>query len=173
MPDPRVQTTSSGSSIVHLQQVYRGIPVFAMARAVVFSRDQTPQTIVGDNVDFAEEPGLTPAIDVKQAILCASEYINANQVTKTTDGWGVTRTQRRINTSKYTPKVLIAFAQPSQPTVLDKGIFEDPIPAHLVLFPQGPVTRLGWHFIISLPRGRGQYRIIVAADKKQPGETCT
>lgn len=170
VPDPRIQTTSSGTNIVHLQQVYRGIPVFGMARAVAFSRDQTPQTIVGDNVDFAEEPDLTPTVGVKEAMLRANEYINANQATKFTDGWGGTHTQRRINTSKYTPKVLVTFAQFSQPTVLDKGLFEDYIPAHLMLFHQGPTTRLGWHFIISLPRGRGQYRIIVAAGKQQPGE---
>ena len=170
VPDPRVQTTSSGSSVVYLHQYYRGIPVFAMARSVAFSREQTPQTIVGDNVDFAVEPDQTPSIDVKQAMLRANEYINANQVTKTTDGWGVTKTQRRINTSKYAPKILATFALPSQPTVLDKGVFEDHIPAHLVLFHQGPVTRLGWHFIVSLPRSHGQYRIIVAADQKQPGE---
>lgn len=170
VPDPRVQTTSSGASVVHLQQYFRGIPVFVMARAVAFSRDQTPQTIVGDNVDFAEEPEVTPAIDVKQAMRYANEYISANQVTKITGGWGGTRVLRRINTSKYTPKVLVMFAQPSQPTVLDKGVFEDYIPAHLVLFHQGPTTRLGWHFIVRLPRGRGQYRIIVAADQEQPGE---
>lgn len=170
VPDARIQTTSSGSRIVHLQQVHRGIPVFAMARAVAFSQDQTPQTIVGDNAVITHEPDLVPAIDVKQAMQVVNEYIHANQVTKTTDGWGVTHTVRRINTTRYTPKVLVTFAQPSLPTVLDKGLYADHIPAHLVLFHQGPATRLGWHFVVSLPRGRGQYRLIVAADRQQPGE---
>ena len=39
VPDPIVQRTSSGAAAVHLQQYYRGVPVFAMARTVRFSAE--------------------------------------------------------------------------------------------------------------------------------------
>ena len=37
VPDPTVQVTSVGAAAVHLQQYYRGLPVFQMARTVRFS----------------------------------------------------------------------------------------------------------------------------------------
>ena len=59
--------------------------------------------------------------------------------------------------------VLSAFPLPSRPTVLEKGPFENPIPAHLVIFNQ-PQSRLAWHLVLTFPDYADQYAVIVSAD---------
>ena len=172
MADPYVQKTSSGISIVHLHQNYRGIPVFQMARAVHFSSQNELKGVTGDNAILASDFEMTPVIGVEEAILKACEYIDANQedTGEQVDGWGQPVQTITVKVSDYKPKILTVFSMPSQPTVLDKGLFGDYIPANLVIFHQGPQSRLGWDFIIALPDNQGQYELIVAADRAEPGE---
>src|SRR3954447_9439117 len=46
-PDPHVQETSSGAKAVHLQQQYKGIPIFQAAQTVRFSPDDRLTETVG------------------------------------------------------------------------------------------------------------------------------
>lgn len=171
VPDPRILTTSSGSQVVHLAQYYRGIPVFQMSRTVQFSPEQTPRDISGTSIPFSNNVQLTPAIDVVEAARLVHKYINANQdVTLQKDGWGQSVTPKPIRKTKYVPKVVVRFDQPSQPTVLSKGPFDEFVLAHLVIFHQGPRTRLGWYFLVSLKDNQGQYCMIVSADDEGSGE---
>jgi extracellular elastinolytic metalloproteinase len=174
VPDPHIQTTSSGSSIVHLQQRYRGIPVFEMSRTVRFSPSGEVKDVVGDNISIEDEIELTPEIDVREATRTAVEYIATSSEDEDehehTDQFGEPLPPISIDPSNYTPTVLATFSLPSRPTVLDKGPFGDVIPAQLVIFYQGPRTRLGWHIVITMPERQGQYALIVAADKENPGE---
>lgn len=174
VPDPHVQTTSSGSSIVHLQQRYHGIPVFEMSRTVRFSPSGEVKDVVGDNISIEDEIELIPEIDVREATRTAVEYIATSEEDEDehehTDQFGQPLPPSSIDPSNYTPTVLATFSLPSRPTVLDKGQFGDVIPAQLVIFYQGPRTRLGWHIVITMPERQGQYALIVAADKENPGE---
>lgn len=174
VPDPYIQTTSSGSSIVHLQQRYRGIPVFEMSRTVRFSPSGEVKDVVGDNISIEDEIELIPEIDVREATRSAVDYIAASEEDEDdhehTDQFGEPLPPISIDPSNYTPTVLATFSLPSRPTVLDKGQFGDVIPAQLVIFYQGPRTRLGWHMVITMPERQGQYALIVAADKENPGE---
>jgi extracellular elastinolytic metalloproteinase len=171
VPDPRVLTTSSGSQAVHLSQYYRGIPVFQMSRTVQFSSGQIPRTISGNSLPLGSEIQSMPNIDVVEAARSAHKYINANQDEGVQrDGWGQTVSPRQIRKTRYVPKILVTFDLPSKPTVLNRGPFAEYVAAHLVIFHQGPKTRLGWHFVFSLKEHQGQYRIIVAADDEGPGE---
>jgi extracellular elastinolytic metalloproteinase len=174
VPDPYIQTTSSGSSIVHLQQRYRGIPVFEMSRTVRFSASGEVKDVVGDNISIEDEIELIPEIDVREATRTAVEYIAVSEEDEDehehTDQFRQPLPPISIDPSNYTPTVLATFSLPSRPTVLDKGQFGDVIPAQLVIFYQGPRTRLGWHIVITMPERQGQYALIVAADKENPGE---
>lgn len=172
MADPHVQKTSSGTSVVHLHQNYRGVPVFQMARAVHFSSKNELKGVTGDDAVLASNFEINPVIGVEEAILKVCKYIDANQddAGEQIDGWGQSIQAITVKVSDYKPKIIAVFSMPSQPTVLDKGLFGDYIPANLVIFHQGPQTRLGWDFVITLPNNQGQYELIVAADSVKPGE---
>uniref|UniRef100_UPI00286DD19A M36 family metallopeptidase n=1 Tax=Chamaesiphon sp. VAR_48_metabat_403 TaxID=2964700 RepID=UPI00286DD19A len=168
VPDPTVETTSANGKAVHLQQSYRGIPVFQMIRTVRFSPDNTISDVVGNNVNLQSGINIAPQINVKQAVITAAQYIaNPNETEVMTDGWGQPMAPIRIDLADYSPQILVISPLPSQPTVLDKGPFADPISAHLVLFYQNPETRLGWYVRITLPNYQGQYEIIVSADRTE------
>src|SRR6266536_5797773 len=49
VPDPVVQRTSTGAEIVHLRQMYRGVPVFQMTRTVTFASDGRVTRVKGDH----------------------------------------------------------------------------------------------------------------------------
>lgn len=171
--DHHVQKTSSGTSIVHFHQTYRGIPVFQMARAVHFSSKNELQQVMGDNAILDPNLDINPVMGVKEAILKACEFIDADQEDEGEqfDGWGQpVEATTNVKVSGYEPKIIAMFSMASQPTVLDKGLFADYIPAKLVIFHQGAQSRLGWDFVIALPEGQGQFELIVAADKANPGE---
>lgn len=169
VPDPTIETTSSESKAVHLLQNYHGIPVFQMVRTVRFSSSNKISDVVGNNVNLPPEINIAPQINVTQAVIAAAQYVaNPNETGGMTDGWGQPMTPIRVDLSNYTPQVLVAFPMPSQPTVLDKGPFADPISAHLVLFYQNPETRLGWYVRITLPDDHDQYEVIVSADRPKP-----
>ncbi|NEU80214.1 M36 family metallopeptidase [Nostoc sp. UIC 10630] len=169
VPDPTIETTSADSRAVHLQQTYRGIPVFQMVRTVRFSSNQKINEVVGNNVNLPTGINIAPQIDVTQAVTAAAGYIaNPNETEEITDGWGQSITPISVDLSDYNPRVLVTFPMPSQPTVLDKGPFADLISAHLVLFYQNPETRLGWYVQITLPDYQDQYEVIISADQSNP-----
>jgi extracellular elastinolytic metalloproteinase len=169
IPDPTVEQTSAGSYVVHLQQDYRGIPVFQMARTVRFSPTREITEVAGNNAEIPAGINIAPQIDVVQAVMAAAQYVaTSDDSEQVTDGWGQPLPPVRIDVSSYEPRVLVSFPMPSRPTVLDKGPFEDFIPAHLVIFYQNPDARLGWHIVIAMPEYQGQYEVIVSADRQQP-----
>src|SRR5207249_4059725 len=73
--DPNVQAASSGAAAVHLQQNYKGIPIFQAAQAVHFTPDGTLQETVGSTVTVGNEPRATPATSVQEAVRRAAEYV--------------------------------------------------------------------------------------------------
>jgi extracellular elastinolytic metalloproteinase len=169
VPDPTIETTSSQSKAVHLQQTYRGIPVFQMVRTVRFSPGNAISDVVGNNVNLPPEINIAPQINVTQAVTAAAHYVaNPNELETMTDGWGQPMTPVRVDLTDYTPRVLVTFPLPSKPTVLDNGPFAELISAYLVLFYQNPETRLGWYVQITLPNYQDQYELIVSADRTEP-----
>jgi extracellular elastinolytic metalloproteinase len=69
-----------------------------------------------------------------------------------------------VDIAGFKPEVIAGFPLPARPTVLDKGPFENPIAAHLLIFNQPDAARLGWYCMLTLPGYADQYAIIVAAD---------
>ncbi|QHG14900.1 hypothetical protein [Nostoc sp. ATCC 53789] len=123
VPDPTIETTSADSRAVHLQQTYRGIPVFQMVRTVRFSPNQEINEVVGNNVNLPTGINIAPQIDVTQAVTSAAAYIaNPNETEEMRDGWGQPITPISVDLSDYNPRVLVTFPMPSQPTVLDQDL---------------------------------------------------
>lgn len=168
VPDPNVKETSSGERVVNLQQQYRGIPLFQMERAVLFDPAGAIQSVRGDNVgELPPDLETSPSVSVEDAALAAARYIASSGERQ--DAW--TREwirETEVDITDFEPQVLGSTPVPSQSLVLDKGPFAESIPAHLVLFYQGPVTRLGWHFVLTMPEFTEQYVVIVEADSQTP-----
>jgi len=172
VPDPNVEVLSGGAGYsVHLYQHYRGIPLFQMTRTVRFDANGAVEEVAGTTVPLLNDLPTAPSIDVRTAAMAAAEYVAS---TDDDDPEIDPFTQQplvvpAVDAAEFSPTILATFPFPSQPTVLDKGPFEEPIQAYLVLFytgpdPTGKSTRLGWHFKFSLPGYRAQYIVIVGAD---------
>jgi extracellular elastinolytic metalloproteinase len=174
VPDPHVHQTSSAAASVHLQQYYRGVPVFQVARTVRFSPQHELTDIVGDSVDLPPGLDLAPVLAVEEAVLAAARHVAApDEDDAGHDAWGQPVLPVQIDLAHYRPQVLAAFSLPSRPTVLEAGPFGAPAQASLTLIPLGPSTRLGWHVQLTLPDRSNRYALIVAADRQpgaEPGE---
>jgi extracellular elastinolytic metalloproteinase len=165
-PDPHVKETSTGGRVVNLQQKYHGIPIFQMERAVSFDNSGAIQNVSGASVgDLGVDLETLPSVSVEDAAISAANYLASPSGRR--DAWTKqTIPDPAIDLKNYQPKVLGKSSTPSQSLVLDQGPFGESIPANLVFFYQGPVTRLGWHFIISMPELTEQYAVIVEADSR-------
>jgi extracellular elastinolytic metalloproteinase len=164
VPDPVVQRTSSGAEIVHLRQVYRGVPVFQMTRTVTFARDGRVAKVKGDHAPLPATFDTVPVVDAVRAVQTAGVF-----VTEPDDGGEAGKPSLP---NGWAPKVVAAFALPSQPTVLDATPFAGKTTAHLVVFYQGPGARLGWYIQLTFPptgaTAGEQCEVVIGADKVKP-----
>lgn len=165
-PDPHVKETSTGGRVVNLQQRYHGIPIFQMERAVSFDNTGAVQNVSGASIgDLGIELETLPSVSVEDAAISAANYLASPSGRK--DAWTKQIiSDPTLDVENFRPKVLGRTSTPSQSLVLEQGPFGESITAHLVFFYQGPVTRLGWHFIISMPELTEQYAVIVEADSQ-------
>lgn len=170
-PDPHITRTSSGFSVVHLQQVYRGIPVFLVNRNVVFYSDGNSieiKEIKGDTASLSADINITPQITAEDAMVVALKYLDETVDQKIIEGSEENgQVNKALNFNENRPRRTVEFANlPSRPTVLSKGTFSDYVPANLVLFLISPGARLGWHYIINIGEEKGQYEIVISADQE-------
>ncbi len=168
--DPVVQRTSSGAVTVHLQQLYKGIPIFQAAQAVRFGPDDRLDDTTGSTVTVDQEVAIKPTLSVEQAVLAAAKHVAVPGPDELgqKDPFGEPLTPPSVDLSGFEPRVIAAFPEkPEQPTVLDGGPFGDPIKASLVWFPMGEDLRLSWHIVIGMPAQSGQYRTIVDAQNRE------
>jgi len=75
--DPDYQTTSSGAVAVHLQQAYKGIPIFQAAEAVRFEPNGAIKETVGSAVTVPEDVAVAPTLKVQEAVLRAARHVAA------------------------------------------------------------------------------------------------
>jgi extracellular elastinolytic metalloproteinase len=163
VPDSFVKKTSSGTSVVSLQQQYKGVPVFSMERAVIFDSTGEIKSTTGTNVELPPDLDTNPVVPMQIAAKAAAEYMTGPS--DDVDPWtGEPLPELEIDVNGYEPEILGRISLPSQPAVVSKGPFAENIPAHLVIFYQGATTRLGWHFVITSPDMAEQFIIIVEAD---------
>lgn len=165
VPDPVVQRTSSGSAAVHLHQRYRGLPVFQMTRTVRFNPQSQPVDAAGDSAPLPPGLDIVPKLDAGSAVLKAAQHLAATSDDEGPDQYGQSAMVATIDAASFEPKVAAAFpGLAARPTVFEKGPFENPIPAYLLIFNQVDTARLAWHIVLTLPDYNDQYVAIVAAD---------
>ena len=165
--DPSVQETSSGAKTVHLQQRYKGIPIFQAAEAVRFAPDGSLADTVGSTVAVEQEFSVAPKLSVQDAVRVAAEYVaepDADELDQT-DAFGEPLALPSVDVSGFEPEVRATFANsPELPTVIAPGPFGADIKASLTWLPLGAELRLGWSVILTMPEHAGQYHTIVDAD---------
>jgi extracellular elastinolytic metalloproteinase len=164
-PDPNVQETSSGAKAVHLQQQYKGIPIFQAAQTVRFAPDDKLAEVVGSSVTIAQNVAVSPRLTVEQAVLKAAEFVAMPDTDERedTDQFGEPLAPVTVDVTGFVPKVITAFADKAeQPTVLEPGPFGDRIRASLIWFVQNEAEpRLAWEVVLTIPNYGGQYRTMV------------
>ena len=168
--DPNIQRTSSGAVTVHLQQQYKGIPVFQAAQAVRFAPDDHLVDTAGSTVTVDVEVPVLARLSVQEAALAAAKHVALpgpdEQVRE--DQFGQRLDPPTVDVSGYSPRIIAAFPdKPEQTTVLDGGPFGEPIKAGLIWFSMGEELRLAWQIIVTMPENSGQFRTLVDA---QSGE---
>ncbi len=107
-----------------------------------------------------------PRLAVTEAVMKAAQHLARSGEGQTfVDEFKQKSPLPTVDAEGFQPEVLSAFPLASRPTVLDKGPFENLIPAHLVIFnqPQGP--RLAWHTVLTFPNYEDQYVVLVSADE--------
>jgi extracellular elastinolytic metalloproteinase len=156
MPDPSVQTTSGGSRVVYLHQHVRGVPVFQSGCTVRFGVDGQIEEITDRTWHSKHFIEVSPSITAARTAQAMSAYIAANIHA----GF-----PKRL---RYKPRILASFPLPCRPTVLSRGPFANPIPAHLVIFPIRRGARLAWWLTVRLREQHGEYDLLVTADHPEP-----
>jgi extracellular elastinolytic metalloproteinase len=165
VPDAVVPRTSVGAAVVNLTQTYRGLTVFQMSRSVRFNPVGLLVDAVGDTAMIPDGVSVEPKLAVEDAVLKGAQYLaSTGGEGKVRDDFGQEATLPTIDLKDFQPQVVARFPLPSRATVLDKGPFENPIPAYLLIFNQPSRARLAWYTILTFPGYADQYAVIVAAD---------
>lgn len=166
---PHEQRVSGGGAVVHLQQQYKGIPIFQAAQVVRFGPSGTPDEIAGPTVTVAGDVPAFPRLDAVEATRRAAGHVAVpgEDERGELDPFGQALAAQPLDLSGFQPVVTQALTEfPEKPTLLANpgGPFPDPIRASLVWFPLGDTLRLTWEVLLSLPEGRGQFRTLVDAE---------
>ncbi len=167
VPDPHIQNASSGAVAVHLQQHYKGIPIFQAAETVRFAPDGTLKETAGSSVAVAREVDVAPTLSAQEAVLKAAQHVAVPHEDEyaATDQFGEPLTLTSVDVTGFEPKAIATFPDKAeQPTVLEAGPFGDKIKASLIWFPLGDDLRLAWEVIVVMPNYEGQYRTMVDAE---------
>jgi extracellular elastinolytic metalloproteinase len=164
LPDPYIANTSTGHSVVNMQQVYKGIPVFLVNKSVVFNPGGEIEETLGDSVSFPGEIDIEPRVTVLEAAEKAADAIISNQE-EIEDGWGEVSKTSFAQSQKFEAKKLVEFPGIScRPTVLQKSIFANYIRANLIIFYIGPQAVLAWYFTIEVDDKGLQCDVVISAN---------
>jgi extracellular elastinolytic metalloproteinase len=164
--DPQAQKTSSGAVAVHLQQQFKGLPIFLGAQTVRFKPSGELEGAIGSaftvDADVPLDAKFTSAAATVQAAKHVAEL--GEGLLGEVDDFGHALDAPRLDVSRFAPQVIAIFPEmPEQPTVLEGGPFGHPIRASRLWYPAATELRLSWQVIITMPQGSGQYRVIVDA----------
>jgi hypothetical protein len=164
--DPTARQTSSGATAVHLQQRYKGIPIFQASTTVRFTPNGALRGTAGSAITVEGDLPVTPTLTVQEAVVAAARHVAEPQPDEeaVTDQSGQPLAWARVDVSDLEPTVLTTFpGLPERPAVLTRGPFAQDINASLMWFPlrEGPV--LGWSVRLTMPGHQQEYQTIVDA----------
>ncbi len=164
--DPNFQTTSSGAVAVHLQQQYKGIPIFQAAETVRFSPNGALKETVGSSVTILRDMPVSADLSVEKAVLKVARHIAAPHADEggAKDQFGQPLNFSSVDLAGFSPQVITAYPEkPERSTVLEAGPFGDKIKASLIWFPFGEDLRLTWEVLVAMPNYEEKYRTLVDA----------
>jgi extracellular elastinolytic metalloproteinase len=165
--DPHVLKTTSGARAVHLQQLYKGIPIYDAARTVVFSSRGALEQTTGTTVTVDDDQAVVATLSVQDAVRKAAEHVASPQPDEegAVDQFGEPLEYAHVDLEGFEPKVIATFTDdPALRTVLEAGPFGDEIKADLIWFPISEADlRLAWEVQIALPDYAEMYRTLVDA----------
>src|SRR5207244_5868958 len=140
---------------------------FHMTRMVRFDTTGRPTDAAGDSAGMPADFNTTPAIGAAAAVQAAVQHLaSTGHGEQVHSPYGPSDPLPPVSAAGYVPEVISAFPTlASQPTVLTKGPFENPIPAHLLIFVERDRPRLAWSMVVTLADYVDQYMLLVAADK--------
>lgn len=164
VPDPHVQKTSAGASAVHLHQYYKGLPLFQTGRTVRFDAQGRILDVLGEAKSLPPDLDTQPKVSAETAVLLAATHVQESGGETITNQFGESFSSPQIELHDWSPEVLTRFPLPTSPTLLDKGPFEQMIPANLVVFVQPDRARLAWSCLLTMPDYTERYLAMVAAD---------
>jgi extracellular elastinolytic metalloproteinase len=167
-PAPTEAVTSGGARAVHLQQKYKGIPIFQSAESVRFDAAGALTEVVGALVTVAGDLQTGPPLAVEQAVTLAAGHVAQPSPDELggVDSFGQPLPPPvTIDVANFRPSVTTSFlSTPERATVLDKGPFARDISASLIWFPLGGDPRLAWEVLLTLPAQNGRFRVAVDAN---------
>jgi extracellular elastinolytic metalloproteinase len=170
-PAPTEAVTSGGARAVHLQQKYKGIPIFQSAEAVRFDAADALTEAVGALVTVAGDLETAPPLSVEEAVNAAARHVAQPGPDELggVDGFGQPLPPPvTVEVANFQPTVTTSFlSTPERATVLDKGPFTKDISASLIWFPVGGDPRLAWEVLLTLPAQNGRFRVAVDATDGQ------
>lgn len=162
--DPAVAETTSGAAAVHLRQEYKGIPIFGADTTVRFSPDGAVAEVVGTTVTVPADVPVSPTLGAEEAVMRAVKRAarHERESAPRTDSFGQPIPPVAVDVTSFVPTVVSASdTDPTQPTVLEPGPFDD-ITASLSWFPVGEELRLGWEVRVRLQSSRELHAVVDA-----------
>jgi extracellular elastinolytic metalloproteinase len=155
LPDG-VHVTSTGETVVHLQQHYLGVPLYQVRRLVIFRANGRPLTRkLRKPRRIDPSTAVQPLIGAARAAGCAAHYLAQHS-------------RSQLKASDRAARVVSQAASPSRPTVLRKRPFHDPLTAHLVLLLRRFDVRLAWVVHLVAPLPGAEFEVLVSADAPEP-----
>ena len=164
--DEHVAETSSHAVTVHLQQQYKGIPIFQATQVVRFAPDGSLSETAGSSVPVTGDIEAMPTLPVREAVVRAAQHVAVPDADEEggVDEFGEPLDLPRLDLTGFEPKAIASFSnRPDLPAVFERGPFGGSITASLVWFPLGDALRLGWEINLAMPGYAGEYRTIVDA----------
>ncbi|MEQ8330427.1 MAG: M36 family metallopeptidase [Longimicrobiales bacterium] len=147
-----VRRTSTGWSVVALQQVLAGVPVLHGIRSVRFHPDGRPVSVTGSAVPLSHQVATEPEVPAAEAARVG--FLELARI-------GALAPELAFTAGP--PETVAALSLAPRPTVMRKDPLADPIVASLVLDAGGRRPRLLWELRFRLPAGGGSYLVRVDA----------
>lgn len=165
VPDPTVQTASSGAVAVHAQQYHEGIPLFRTDYTVLFGADGTLQESIGSTVEVGDTVVSAVPVGAVAAVGAAVAFLNRPENREPEpDPFGQVGDPAPELGPAPTATLSAFLDLPSMPTVLEPGPFDGRgVALHLVWVPVTGRLRLGWLMELHLPQAAGAVLLIVDA----------
>ena len=165
--DPNMLWTTSGAVTVHLQQQYKGIPIFQAKETVRFAPDGALKETVGSSVTVGEDHDARPGLTAQDAVMKSAQHVAqppTPDAPPEVDEFGQPMEAARVDLAGFVPRVVSAFPdKPDRLTVMESGPFAAPIRTSLWWFPLDDGLHLAWEVVLTMPGMSEQYRTMIDA----------